>query len=207
MRPALIALAAGAALAVLAAPAFAQPYQDRDYPDRGYQGQDQGDQGDQDQGGPDQGYQGQDSQDQGDQDQDQDSRIQDPRYQGHQGYQGDQGYQGNPGYKNPGDRYGDNQDGQTGADQSLTPVERRLAHVRMGIDRGVRMGDLTPDQAMRLRLEYRQIDSLDQRYTAEGMTAEKTADLNSRLDLLNSRVSYDVSMTRDNGQNDERYER
>jgi len=77
----------------------------------------------------------------------------------------------------------------------------------MGIDRGVRMGDLTPDQAMRLRLEYRQIDSLDQRYTAEGMTAEKTADLNSRLDLLNSRVSYDVSMTRDNGQNDERYER
>jgi hypothetical protein len=58
-------------------------------------------------------------------------------------------------------------------------------------------GDLSPNQASRLRIELRQIVDLDARYQDEGMSDWQTHDLNSRLSLLSSRLNYDLSINRD----------
>ena len=81
--------------------------------------------------------------------------------------------------------------------QDRATVEQRLDNISYRIDEGLRVGDLSLRQADRLRMELRHIDDLDRRYIDEGMTYDDQADLNSRLDLLASRVNYDVSMTRD----------
>ncbi len=174
MRIALIALAASAALA---APAFAQPYQDRPDPDQGYQGQTPPDQTDQDDNAQDQG----------------------PGYQGGPGDQGpqDRGYQGGPGNQGYNDRGYQGPNDQGYQSQQPPRVERRLAFVRRRIDHEIQIGGLSDDQAARLRSEFRQIDSLDRRYVAEGMTTDKNTDVNSRVDLLDSRVNYFVSMSHD----------
>jgi len=62
---------------------------------------------------------------------------------------------------------------------------------------GVDAGDLSPDQAARLRVELRQIVDLDQRYQDDGMTDWQVRDLDSRLSLLSSRLNYDLSINRD----------
>ena len=76
-------------------------------------------------------------------------------------------------------------------------ILQREDNIRDRINDAVRAGDLTFRDADRLRLELRQIDNLDRRYIDEGMTYDEQVDLTSRLDLLSSRVSYDVSMNRD----------
>ena|SRR5579863_3762653 len=80
--------------------------------------------------------------------------------------------------------------------QAIDTVQRE-DDVRARIDDGVRDGDLTYSQAARLRTELRQIVRLDSRYRYEGMAGWQARDLDSRLDLLDSRVSYEVSATRD----------
>ncbi len=64
------------------------------------------------------------------------------------------------------------------------------------IDNELREGDLTYGQAARLRAELRQVERLDSRYSYDGMSVADINDLNSRLDLLDSRLNYDVSMNR-----------
>jgi hypothetical protein len=76
-------------------------------------------------------------------------------------------------------------------------VSQREDNIRARIDDGVRGGDLSVDQAARLRVELRQIVDLDARYQDDGMSDWQTRDLNSRLSLLASRLNYDLSLNRD----------
>ena len=85
-------------------------------------------------------------------------------------------------------------------------VQRREDDLRGRIEMEVRRGDIGGDQAETLRSELRQIVNLDRRYTHEGMGDEQLSDLDSRLDLLDSRLNYDVSMNR-NGRDDHNWRR
>jgi hypothetical protein len=71
--------------------------------------------------------------------------------------------------------------------------------IRGRIDRNADRGALNDDQATRLRRELSQIVDLDQRYQSDGMSDWQVRDLNSRLSLLSSRLSYDVNETEDMG--------
>jgi hypothetical protein len=71
--------------------------------------------------------------------------------------------------------------------------------IRSRIDRNADAGQLNYDQATRLRRELSQIVDLDQRYQGDGMTDWQVRDLNSRLSLLSSRLSYDVNESEDAG--------
>jgi len=72
--------------------------------------------------------------------------------------------------------------------------QQRENELRMRIDRGESDGRLGPDQAGGLRMELRQIVSLDRRYQYEGMADWQLRDLDSRLSLLDSRLDYDLGM-------------
>jgi hypothetical protein len=78
-----------------------------------------------------------------------------------------------------------------------TSIAQREDSLRERINEGVRDGDLAYNQANRLRSELRQIVRLDARYRYEGMSDWQMRDLDSRLDLLDSRVNYDVSTNQD----------
>jgi len=81
--------------------------------------------------------------------------------------------------------------------EDTSSLTAREDGIRDRIDDGVRVGDLTYRQADQLRSELRQIVRLDSRYRYEGMDGSQVNDLNSRLDLLDSRLNYDVSMARE----------
>jgi hypothetical protein len=82
--------------------------------------------------------------------------------------------------------------------QSYDPVtSQREASIGDRIAEGVHEGDLSIDQASRLRVELHQIVDLDARYQDEGMSDWQVHDLNSRLSLLASRLDYDLSVSRD----------
>ena len=74
---------------------------------------------------------------------------------------------------------------------------QREATLRDRIADGLDRGDLSFDQAQGLRIELRQIVSLDNRYQDEGMADWQARDINSRLSLLDSRLDYDLGMNRD----------
>jgi hypothetical protein len=78
-------------------------------------------------------------------------------------------------------------------------ASQREDNIRARIDIGVHDGDLSIDQAARLRVELRQIVDLDARYQDDGMADWQSRDLNSRLSLLASRLNYDLSVNRDEG--------
>jgi len=79
-------------------------------------------------------------------------------------------------------------------DQNTSDREARIGD---RIAQGVQEGDLSGDQASRLRAELHQIVDLDARYQDEGMSDWQNRDLNSRLSLLASRLNYDLSVNRD----------
>ncbi len=75
-------------------------------------------------------------------------------------------------------------------------ITQREADVSARISDGVRDGELSYAQAAQLRAELRQIENLDARYSDDGMLGWENRDLNSRLNLLDSRLNYDLSMSR-----------
>ena len=70
-------------------------------------------------------------------------------------------------------------------------INARQAHLDQRIDMGVRRGDLTRAEAVRLRSEFRMIADLEARYRANGLQASERADLDRRFDLLSARVRYE----------------
>jgi hypothetical protein len=78
-----------------------------------------------------------------------------------------------------------------------TSMAQREDSIRLRIDDGARMGDLAPGQVSRLRGELREIVDLDARYQSEGMSDWQARDIDSRLDLLSSRLNHEVNMNRD----------
>ena len=76
---------------------------------------------------------------------------------------------------------------------------QREDSIRSRIARHADAGELSYDQATRLRRELSQIVDLDQRYQSDGMSDWQVRDLNSRLSLLSSRLNYDVNEGLDDG--------
>jgi hypothetical protein len=67
-------------------------------------------------------------------------------------------------------------------------INQRQANLDRRIDRGVRRGDLTRHEAMRLRGEFRQLERLEARYRHHGLTLAERRDLDRRFDRLSSQV-------------------
>lgn len=70
------------------------------------------------------------------------------------------------------------------------PINQRQANIEHRIDRGVRTGDLTRREAMRLRSEYRDLARLEARYrrTDGGLSNWERRDLDRRFDRLSQNV-------------------
>jgi hypothetical protein len=80
-----------------------------------------------------------------------------------------------------------------------TSIDRRQAQIDRRIDMGLRNGDLTRNEAMRLRGEFRDLARLEVSYRRNGLNNWERADLNRRFD----RLSYKVMAERRD--NDRRY--
>ena len=100
------------------------------------------------------------------------------------GYGGRPGYERGPGY----DRSGPGFD--RGRDYYGGNINQREAQIEARIDMGVRRGDLTRSEAVRLRSELRGIERLERRYryTGGGIAAWERQDLERRLDRLSRQV-------------------
>lgn len=73
--------------------------------------------------------------------------------------------------------------------QGWTPINARQASLDDRIDAGVRSGDLSREEAIRLRGEFRQIQALEARYRSGGLSDWERRDLDRRMDALSIRVS------------------
>lgn len=72
-------------------------------------------------------------------------------------------------------------------------INQRQAVLDRRIDQGVRSGQLTRAEAVRLRAEFRGIVALEARYrrTAPGLTVAERADLDRRFDVLARKIRWE----------------
>jgi len=76
--------------------------------------------------------------------------------------------------------------------QSWQNINQRQANLDARIDAGVRTGDLTRQEAVRLRSEFRDIARLEARYRASyGLSLAERRDLDRRFDALSARVRFE----------------
>lgn len=73
--------------------------------------------------------------------------------------------------------------------QGWSPINQRQERLDDRIDAGLRSGDLSRAEANRLRGEYRDIQALEARYRAGGLSDWERRDLDRRMDALSVRVS------------------
>jgi hypothetical protein len=83
-----------------------------------------------------------------------------------------------------GGRYDNGRGGWTSINQRQTQLDRR-------IDVGVRNGQLTRQEAWRLRGEFNQIARLEARYRQNGLSNWERADLDRRFDRLSAQIRYE----------------
>ena len=88
-------------------------------------------------------------------------------------------------------------------------IDARQANLDARIDAGVRSGDLTRAEALRLRAEFRDIARLESHYRASyGLSLAERRDLDRRFDALSSRIRYERNDGQDRyGRGDDRYNR
>jgi hypothetical protein len=73
--------------------------------------------------------------------------------------------------------------------QSWMSINERQANLHARIDAGVRSGQLTRDEAIRLRADFNGIASLENQYRAGGLNPAERADLDRRFDVLSGRIT------------------
>lgn len=71
-------------------------------------------------------------------------------------------------------------------------INERQARLDERIDRGVRNGSLSREEAVRLRADFRYIADLEARYRVGGLSLAERADLDRRFDELSSRIRDEV---------------
>lgn len=91
-------------------------------------------------------------------------------------------------------------------------IDARQANLDARIDAGVRSGELTRSEALRLRAEFRDIARLEAHYRASyGLSLAERRDLDRRFDALSSRIRYERNDGQDRygnyGRDDGRYDR
>ncbi|MBB4085509.1 hypothetical protein ACLN6N_09330 [Sphingomonas carotinifaciens] len=76
--------------------------------------------------------------------------------------------------------------------QRWEPINARQANLERRIDQGIRAGTLNRREADRLRVQFRDLDRLEQRYrrSGGGLTRAERTDLNRRYDVLSQRVRF-----------------
>jgi len=74
------------------------------------------------------------------------------------------------------------------AAQEWMSINERQARLDQRIEAGVRSGDLTHPEAMRLRDEFRDLARLEARYRDDGLSAWERTDLDRRFDALSARI-------------------
>jgi hypothetical protein len=72
-----------------------------------------------------------------------------------------------------------------------TSINQRQSQLDRRIDRGIRNGQLTRREAVRLRDEFHDIARLEQRYRRNGLSGWERADLDRRFDRLSARIRWD----------------
>lgn len=76
-------------------------------------------------------------------------------------------------------------------DRGWDRIDRRFERIDRRIDQGVRNGQLSRREATRLRGEFRQLISLERRYSRDGLSRWERQDLDRRFDRLSSMVRYE----------------
>lgn len=78
------------------------------------------------------------------------------------------------------------------AAQSWQSINQRQANLDQRIDAGVRTGDLTRAEAVRLRGEFRELARLEARYRASyGLSNAERRDLDMRFDRLSAQIRFE----------------
>jgi hypothetical protein len=72
-------------------------------------------------------------------------------------------------------------------------INQRQAQLDRRIDQGLRRGELTRREAMRLRNEFHQIARMEARYRADGLSPRERADLDRRFDRLAAQIRWERS--------------
>ena len=70
-------------------------------------------------------------------------------------------------------------------------LERRKVQLDRRIDQGLRTGQLTDREAMRLRSEFNLIAGMEARYRRGGLTRSEMADLDRRFDQLAAQIRWE----------------
>ena len=83
--------------------------------------------------------------------------------------------------------------------QAWTSVNQRQAQLDQRIDAGVRSGQLSQQEAARLRAEFANIARLEAQYRREGLSSTERADLDRRFDQLSNSIRVERSDRDRNG--------
>jgi len=78
-------------------------------------------------------------------------------------------------------------------ERNWQPINQRQRALDARIDRGVRDGRLTRNEAYRLRTEYGQIAALERRYRANGLSLAERRDLDRRFDRLDAQLTASLN--------------
>lgn len=70
-------------------------------------------------------------------------------------------------------------------------INQRQEQLDRRIDRGIRTGRLTRNEAIRLRSEFRHLARLESRYRVNGLSGWERADLDRRFDVLSDRIRWE----------------
>ncbi|CAN5584366.1 hypothetical protein BH10PSE5_BH10PSE5_24330 [soil metagenome] len=83
--------------------------------------------------------------------------------------------------------------------QGWTSINDRQANLDARIDAGVRSGDLTRQEAVGLRTDFRAVSNLEATYRRDGLSNWERTDLDRRFDALSSRILYERNDREDRG--------
>ena len=72
--------------------------------------------------------------------------------------------------------------------QEWMPINLRQELLERRIEAGIRSGDLTRNEAVRLRDDFRDLARLESRYRVNGLSSWERSDLDRRFDVLSSRI-------------------
>ena len=86
--------------------------------------------------------------------------------------------------------------------QGWTSINQRQASLDARIDAGVRSGDLTRQEAVSLRSDFRAVSNLEATYRRDGLSTWERTDLDRRFDALSNRIRFERNDRQDrNGGN------
>lgn len=76
-------------------------------------------------------------------------------------------------------------------DRDWDRISMRIDRLDHRIDQGVRNGQLSRREAVRLRSNFRDLVRLENRYSRDGLSRWERQDLNQRFDRLSAQIRYE----------------